>query len=58
VLEPVSFAQAKDALSREIWEHKLEQEYRTWIEELRGHSYIERHGYFADAARLGAASNQ
>jgi peptidyl-prolyl cis-trans isomerase SurA len=53
VLEPVSFAQAKDALSREIWERKLEQEYRTWIEELRGHSYIERHGYFADAARLG-----
>jgi parvulin-like peptidyl-prolyl isomerase len=29
VLEPVSFAQAKDSLEREIWEHKLEQEYRT-----------------------------
>ena len=53
VLEPVSFEQAKDALSRELWERKLEYEYHTWIEELRGHSYIERHGYFADAAKLG-----
>ncbi len=52
VLEPVSYAQAKDALSRELWERKIEQEYRTWIEELRGHSYIERHGYFAEAAEL------
>jgi peptidyl-prolyl cis-trans isomerase SurA len=53
VLEPVSYAQAKDALSRELWERKLEGEYRTWVEELRDHAYIERHGYFADAARLG-----
>ena len=53
VLEPVSFEQAKESLSRELWERKLEHEYRTWIEELRGHSYIERHGYFADAAKLG-----
>ena len=52
VLEPVSFEQAKEALSRELWERKLEHEYRTWIEELRGNSYIERHGYFADAAKL------
>jgi peptidyl-prolyl cis-trans isomerase SurA len=53
-LEPVSYAQAKDSLSRELWERKLEQEYRTWMEELRGRSYIERHGYFADAANLGS----
>jgi peptidyl-prolyl cis-trans isomerase SurA len=52
VLEPVSYAQAKESLSHELWERKLEGEYRTWIEELRGRSYIERHGYFADAARL------
>jgi len=52
VLEPVSFEQAKDQLSRELWERKLEQEYRTWMEELRGRSYIERHGYFADAAKI------
>ncbi len=53
-LEPVSFEQAKEPLSRELWERKLEVEYRTWIEELRGRSYIERHGYFAQAASLGA----
>jgi peptidyl-prolyl cis-trans isomerase SurA len=53
VIEPVTFEQAKETLSREIWERKLEQEYRIWIEELRGRSYIERHGYFADAANLG-----
>ena len=52
VLEPVTFAQAKEALTRELWERKLEQEYRTWIEELRGRSYIERHGYFAEASNL------
>ena len=52
VLEPVTYVQAKDALSREVWERKLEHEYRTWLEELRGHAYIERRGYFADAARL------
>jgi hypothetical protein len=52
VLEPVSYAQAKEALSRECGSASSSSEYRTWIEELRGHSYIERHGYFADAARL------
>ena len=54
VLEPVTFAQAKDPLMRELWERKLDHEYRSWIEELRKHSYIERHGYFAEAASLGA----
>jgi peptidyl-prolyl cis-trans isomerase SurA len=52
-LEPVTFDKARDALSRELWERKLEQEYRSWIEEVRGHSYIERRGHFADAARFG-----
>jgi peptidyl-prolyl cis-trans isomerase SurA len=54
VLEPVSFEQAKEPLTRELWERKLDQEYRTWMEQLREHSYIERHGYFAEAATLGA----
>jgi len=57
VLEPVSFEQAKETLSRELWERKLEHEYRTWIEELRGNSYIERHGYFADAAKLSSRAD-
>jgi len=58
VLEPVSYEQAKETLSRELWERKLEGEYRTWIEELRGHSYIERHGYFANAARLSGRGGE
>ncbi len=52
-LEPVTFEQARDALARVLWERKLEQEYRVWIEEVRGRSYIERRGLFADAARFG-----
>jgi hypothetical protein len=47
----VSYEQAKETLSRELWERKLELEYRNWIEELRGRSYIERHGYFADGEK-------
>ena len=58
VLEPVSYEQAKEPLSRELWERKLDQEYRTWMEQLREHSYIERHGYFAEAASLGAAARR
>jgi peptidyl-prolyl cis-trans isomerase SurA len=52
-IEPVTFEAAREVLHRELWERKLEQEYRSWIDEIRGHSYIERRGYFADAARLG-----
>jgi hypothetical protein len=52
-IEPVTFEVAREVLHRELWERKLEQEYRSWIEEIRGHSYIERRGYFADAARFG-----
>ena len=51
--EPVSFEQAEAALSRELYETKIEAEYRSWVEELRAESYIERRGYFADAARFG-----
>lgn len=55
-VEPVTFAAAREDLSRELWERKIEQEYRVWIEDVRGHSYIERRGYFADAARFGKAT--
>jgi peptidyl-prolyl cis-trans isomerase SurA len=51
--EPVTLDQARGALAREVWDRKLDREYRAWIEELREHSYIERRGYFADAARFG-----
>lgn len=52
-LEPVSYEQAKPVLERELFERKLDREYRRWMEELRGRSYIERRGHFADAASFG-----
>jgi peptidyl-prolyl cis-trans isomerase SurA len=51
--EPVTLEQARGRLAQEIWERKLEREYRKWLEELREHSYIERRGHFAEAARFG-----
>jgi peptidyl-prolyl cis-trans isomerase SurA len=53
VLEPVSFEQAKERISQQLWEQMVEKEYRKWMEELRARSYIERRGYFADAANFG-----
>ncbi|MDJ0850388.1 MAG: peptidylprolyl isomerase [Myxococcota bacterium] len=50
--EPVSYEQAKPALQAELYEAKIAAEYRTWMEELRSRTYIERRGYFADAASL------
>jgi len=49
---PVTYAQAKPRLEQEIFEGKLEKEYREWIEELRQNTYIERKGHFADATVL------
>ncbi len=50
--KPVSFEQAKPKLYEEIFSKQLEEEYGRWIEELRKRTYIERKGYFAEAARL------
>jgi parvulin-like peptidyl-prolyl isomerase len=48
-VEPVTYEQARDALSQELWEAKLAEAYHEWIEELRAKTYIDRRGYFADA---------
>ncbi len=48
--KPVSYADIKDSLHMEIFDIKLRSEYSTWIEELRDNTFIERRGYFADAA--------
>jgi peptidyl-prolyl cis-trans isomerase SurA len=53
---PVSYEAAKKALEEEVYEAKLADEYRVWMDQLRKSSYIERRGYFADAATLGAGS--
>ena len=53
---PITYEAAKPQLEEEVYEHKLAQEYRTWMDQLRKNSYIERRGYFADAASLGGDS--
>jgi len=52
-VEPVDFEQAEPRLQQELWERKMASAYREWIETLRSQTYIERRGYFADAAHLG-----
>ncbi len=50
---PVTYDEAKDALRQQLFEEKMRQEYIVFIEKLREQTYIERKGFFADAARLG-----
>jgi peptidyl-prolyl cis-trans isomerase SurA len=54
--EPISFEQAKPMLQMAVFEMKVAEEYRTWMEELREQTFIERRGYFADAARFRQSS--
>lgn len=54
--EPVTYERAKPALHAQLFEAKLAEEYREWMEEMRSRTYIERRGYFADASKLGARS--
>jgi peptidyl-prolyl cis-trans isomerase SurA len=46
---PVTYEQARERLSQELWEMKLAEAYHEWIEALREKTYIERRGYFASA---------
>jgi len=48
--KPVSYADVKDSLHMEVFDTKLRREYGIWMEELRDRTFIERRGYFADAA--------
>jgi peptidyl-prolyl cis-trans isomerase SurA len=50
--QPVSFEQAKEALHQEVYQRKVMDEYREWMENLRKRTFIERRGYFAQAARF------
>jgi len=50
---PVAYEDAREALTQEVWEHSMENGYREWMEELRSQTYIDRRGYFAEAARFG-----
>jgi peptidyl-prolyl cis-trans isomerase SurA len=51
-LERLSYEQAKIHLHEELWSLKMEDAYREWVEELRERTYIDRRGYFADAAQF------
>jgi peptidyl-prolyl cis-trans isomerase SurA len=53
---PVSYEAARPMLEQQAFEEKVTAEYRTWMNQLRENSYIERRGYFADAATLRARS--
>jgi peptidyl-prolyl cis-trans isomerase SurA len=53
---PITFEAAKPMLEEQVFQQKLAEEYRKWMNQLRETSYIERRGYFADAARLGAGA--
>ena len=54
--KPVSYADAKESLHMELFNTKLRDEYGVWVEELRDRTFIERRGYFADAASFNKAS--
>lgn len=53
VLERISYEQAKARLHEELWSMKMEGTYREWMDKLRDRTYINRYGYFADAAQFG-----
>ena len=50
--ERISYEMAEPQLYREIQQMMIEAEFVTWMEELRKHTYIQRFGYFAEAAQL------
>jgi len=49
---PVSMEEVNAKLQQQIYERKLMEEYRDWMEQLRKRTFIERRGYFAEAARF------
>lgn len=49
-LEKPAYDKVHDALREEAFNQKLDERYREWLEELRGKTYIDRRGYFAEAS--------
>jgi peptidyl-prolyl cis-trans isomerase SurA len=52
--EPVDFEQAKATLQQEVYQRKLMEKYREWMENLRKRIFIERRGYFASGGTAQA----
>jgi len=51
-LEPVTFERAEPTLRSELFERSMQDAYRSWLEELRENSFIDRRGYFSDPTRF------
>ncbi len=54
--EAMTFETVRPSLEQEVFEQKLQEDLRAWLEKLRERTYIERRGYFADAASFKHAS--
>ena len=52
--EAVTFEEAQPALMNELTMQKTEAEYVKWVETMRGQTYIELKGQYAEASRLGS----
>jgi len=52
--EPVSYEQAKATLHQEVYQHKVMEKYREWMESLRKRTFISRRGYFAETPSAAA----
>lgn len=52
--EPLTYEQAKGRVRAAIFNEKMGEQYRTFMEDLREKTYIERKGIYAEAARLRA----
>ena len=47
VYEPVSYGQARERLRQELFDERMEQEYRRFIDRIRAQTYVERKGIYA-----------
>lgn len=56
--QPVSYEQVQARLEQEVYERQMAEAMSKWLDELRTRTYIERKGYFAEAARLSKPSAQ
>ncbi len=47
---PVGFEEARPVLEQELYDRRMNEAMSEWVDTLRARTYIERKGYFADAA--------
>ena len=48
VFEPVSYEQARERLRQELFDERMEAEYRRFIDRIRSQTYVERKGSYAE----------